>query len=96
MIVALCIAAALAAAESETGYINASLELEGRLLDQRFVELAPGGGQSLCVAVRLPGGKRELRFHSLDARGLDARPKHVIPVLEDVIAYGLLREDYVP
>jgi hypothetical protein len=80
---------AIGSPAGDASYFDASLQFEGKLLDQRFVELVPGGDQSLCVALRLQGGRRELRLYSLEGGRLDATPSHVIPVLEDVIAYGL-------
>jgi hypothetical protein len=69
-------------------YVDSSLELEGRLLDHRFLELEPGGPPTLVLAVGLAGGRRELRLHPLGRRGFAAEPERTIEVLEDVVAYS--------
>ena len=69
-------------------YDDASLELEGELLDHRFIDLGVSGPTFLCIALRLEDNTRELRFHELGQRALDTTPTHTIPVLEDVLAYG--------
>lgn len=75
--------------ENETvRYDDASLELDGDLLDHRFIDLDGEGTTLLCIALRLKDGTRELRFHELGPRALDTTPTHTIPVLEDILAYG--------
>lgn len=73
--------------ESGPGHSDASLEFEGELLDHRFVDLNGSGQLSLCVAIRLPGGRRQLRIHSPSRRGYQAEEPQTISVLEDVLAY---------
>jgi hypothetical protein len=69
-------------------YDDVSLDLDGDLLDHRFVDLKGDGVLSLCLAVRMAGGERELRLHTLGASGFDPEPARTIRVLEDVTAYG--------
>ncbi len=86
---ALLIACApVGSAAAEVRYIDATLELEGSLLDQRIVDLLGDGEQSLCLALRKPGGERELRIYGITSRGLSAAPVFSVPVLEDVTAFG--------
>lgn len=93
MIATLLLATALASPAPLEGdavrYDDASLELDGELLDHRFVDLDGDGRPSLCLALHLSGGTRELRLHEPAGRGFEAKPHLTIPVLEDVLAYGL-------
>ncbi len=104
MIVDLSIA--LVAAMSETGadasHRDASIDVEGAVLDARFEDIDGDGTRELLLAVRPTGtDRRELRIHSLVPGGrsasgsLSLQSERIIPVLPDVIAYGLadVRED---
>jgi len=92
MIATLLLATALASPAPEGGdavrYDDASLELDGELLDHRFVDLDGDGRPSLCLALRRVDGTRVLRFHEPGERGFEAKTFLSIPVLEDVLAYG--------
>lgn len=75
-------------AHADVSFVEQVLELDGKLLDQRFVDWDGDGTSSLCLAVRLPGGRRELRFHDFKGARLETEPTKVVSVLEDVTAYG--------
>jgi len=77
--------------DAESAYHDASMDLDGELLSAHFTDVVGDARAELCVAVRTAErGKRELRFHALDRRGLLERvPFRVVPVFPDVVAYGL-------
>lgn len=85
MIAALCLALSLGGA---SGYVDASLEFEGELLDFRFVDIDGDGATELVVALLHSDGRRRLQIHEQGGRGFAAQSAHEIDVLEDVIAYG--------
>ena len=85
----LLVSAAFAASvQANVSFVEQVLELDGKLLDQRFVDWNGDGSLSLFLAVRLPGGRRELRLHDYDGVRLAPEPTKVVSVLEDVTAYG--------
>ena len=89
---ALAFALALAArapAGDAAHYVDASLDLDGELLSWRFVDLDRDGQVELVLAVRPPSGARELRVHAVSAERVDPRPRQVVPVLDDVVAFGV-------
>jgi len=91
MIVGLGVAVALAAVGAgglEAGHVDASLEFDGEILDQRFLDIDGDGRDSLCVALRRRDGRRELRILEPRRHGFDSKPEHVVSVLEDVLAYA--------
>lgn len=79
-------------------YIDASLTFEERLLGQQFVDLDGGRYKTLCVALGLADGGRELRLYPQNARGLDVANVRSISILEDVLAYSFadVREEEGP
>jgi len=85
MIAALCLAASLGGA---SGYVDASLEFEGELLNYQFVDIDGNGTSELVVALLQDGGRRRLQVHAQGGRGFEATHLHQVDVLEDVIAYG--------
>jgi FG-GAP-like repeat len=85
MIAALCLAASLGGA---SGYVDASLEFEGELLNFQFVDIDADGDSELVVALLQADGRRRLQVHAQGGRGFEAKYLHQIDVLEDVIAYG--------
>lgn len=70
-------------------YVDASLDLDGELLAWRFVDLDRDGRTELILAVRPPSGTRELRVHALGSERIEPLPRQVIPVLDDVVAFGV-------
>jgi len=76
------------AAPPEVRFVDASIDLTDELLDHRFVDVDQDGRTELCLAVRVADGTRELRVHELEATRVAPTPRHVIPVMEDVLAYG--------
>jgi hypothetical protein len=87
---------AVAGESTESGdvvYAMQRIDVEGRLLDVRFVDMDGDGRKDLVVAVRAqrPGlaPRRELRLHPMAADGtLATEPSLVLPVPDDVIVYG--------
>ncbi len=82
---------AAAPSEADFGLRDASIDVEGRLLDARFEDVDSDGRLELLLVVRREAGRRrEIRIHPLTPEGVFARtPTSVVPVLDDVIAYGL-------
>ena len=69
-------------------YVDSSIEFEGQLLNHRFVDLDGDGRMSLCVALRNPQGRRELRIYEANRRGFDPGVFREVPVHPDVLAFG--------
>ena len=90
LLVPLLTLAVAAGGEPEVVYRDESIDVVGKLLDARFVDIEDDGTPELVLAVRPEGAdRRELRIYTLDARGvLSASPSRVVPVLKDVTAYG--------
>ena len=82
------IALAAAAGSGEARYVDASLELEARILSVRFVDVDADGREELCLAVRDADGSRELRFHRMEAARIEPEPFRRVTVLDDALAYG--------
>ncbi len=87
MKIALLVLLASLGGEPETLHVDASLELDGRLLSWEAVRGLPGGGMDLVLAVQRRGA-RELRIHAVEAERVDPVPRRVVPMLEDVVAWG--------
>jgi hypothetical protein len=73
----------------EVYYVDSSLDLDGRLLSFGFVDLRGDGRRDLVLAVRVPAGHRELRVHPLREGRLASEPETTVPVLDDVLAWGV-------
>lgn len=73
----------------EAHFVDASLDLDGLLLSWRAVDLAGDARRELALAVRTAGGRRELRIHRMGDERIDPEPLHVVPILEDVLAWGV-------
>lgn len=76
------------ALSTDVHYVDASLDLDGVLLDHRFADFDGDGALELCLALRLADGTRELRIHEIEATRIAPTPMRTIPVLEDVLAYS--------
>lgn len=72
----------------EVVHVDASLELDGRLLSWDSVRGLPGGEHDLVLALR-KDGVRELRVHAIEAQRVDPVPRLVVPMLDDVVAWGV-------
>lgn len=77
---------------NDSFYVDASLELTGRLLDWKAVDDLAGAAaplsRDLVLAVRTARG-RELRVHSVHPNGIDPKPRRTVVMLKDVIAWGV-------
>ncbi len=74
-------------------FVPLAVEVGGRLLDVRFVDMDGDDRRDAVLAVEAtdPGQppRREIHIHAMDAGGaLPVAPSQVIPVLDDVIVYG--------
>lgn len=79
----------------EVRHVDASLDLDGTLLDRRFLDLDGDGRLELAFTLRTPRGARELRVHRIGAERVEPEPFVSVPMLEDVLAVGFaeVRED---
>ncbi len=75
--------------DAEAHFIDASLEFEGELLGWKAVDPDGDGRFELAIAVLTKSGDRELRFHRLEMAKVAANPHIVVPMLDDVMAWGL-------
>jgi len=71
----------------ESHYVDVSLPVEGALLAAEFVDVDLDGRDEVVLAVRTPGGTRELRIHDVTPEAVSRTPRRTIRVLEDVIAW---------
>jgi hypothetical protein len=74
---------------NESYFVDASLPVEGRLLAAEFADLDLDGRDEVVLAVRLPGGVRELRVHDFGAQTLARTPRTVLRVPTDAIAWAV-------
>ncbi|MHC5210936.1 MAG: FG-GAP repeat domain-containing protein [Planctomycetota bacterium] len=77
----------------EVSFVDQRLDVDGLLLDSRFIDMDGNGRRDLVMAVRAqrPGlaPRRELRIHAMLPEGTVApEPSLVLPVPDDVIVYG--------
>ncbi|MEM8710245.1 MAG: VCBS repeat-containing protein, partial [Planctomycetota bacterium] len=71
----------------DASYIDASVRVDGLILDWSFVDIEGDGAKELGLAVRTPRGKRELRFHRMTKTSVEPEPFRTIPILKDIIAW---------
>jgi hypothetical protein len=92
IVLSLCVLGAQSALANDSFYVDASLEPTGKLLGWQAVDGLPGAlaplARDLVLAVRTAEG-RELRVHALRSDGIDPTPRHTVPMLKDVIAWGV-------
>jgi hypothetical protein len=74
--------------DSDSTYVDASVELAGELLNMAFIDVDQDGQEELCLALRMEAGGRELHLHRIEGTRIPPRPYQVIPVLEETLAYG--------
>ena len=75
------------ATTAETSFIDASIILDGDLLDWAFVDIDLDGQDEVVLSTRKPGGGRELRFHRMDAKSVEQAPYQTIRALDDIVAW---------
>ncbi|QDV08304.1 FG-GAP repeat protein [Planctomycetes bacterium Poly30] len=73
----------------DASYIDASVRIDGSLLDWQFVDIEGDGPKELGLAVRTDRGERELRFHRMTAKAIEPEPFRTIPILKDIIAWTI-------
>jgi hypothetical protein len=71
----------------DASYIDASVRIDGLLLDWEFVDIEGDGVQELAMSVRTPRGTRELQLHRMTVKSIEPKPYRVIPILKDIIAW---------
>lgn len=72
---------------TDASYIDASVRIDGLLLDWAFVDIEADGATELAVSVRTLRGKRELHLHRMTRKSIEPEPFRVIPILKDIIAW---------
>lgn len=77
------------ASSNDASFIDASVRVDGILLDWTFVDIEGDGAKELGLSVRTPRGERELRFHRMTAQSIDPEPFRTIPILKDIIAWTI-------
>lgn len=84
-------AALLPETGADASHREASMDVDGTVLDARFADADGDGVNELWIAVRPEGSdRRELRVHRLTRDGVPARtPSRTVPLLGDVVAWGL-------
>lgn len=78
---------AAALTPQESHFIDASLPVDGTLLDARFLDVDLDGRDEVVLAVRTPSGARELRIHDVAEESVARAPRRTIRVLDDVVAW---------
>ena len=75
------------AVAADASFVDASVRVEGSVLDWHFVDVEGDGPIELCVALRTPEGARELQLHRCSGRAIDPDPFRRIPILKDIVAW---------
>ena len=73
-------------------FVDASLELEARLLNWRVVRGLGRKGSSardLVLTLLLDDGSRELRLHDLTTAGVAKEPRVKVSIMQDYTAWGV-------
>lgn len=74
-------------APGDASYIDASVRIDGLLLDWAFVDVDGDGMDELVLSARTPRGDRELHLHKMSAKKIDPEPYQTIPMLKDIVAW---------
>ncbi|MEM9799666.1 MAG: VCBS repeat-containing protein [Planctomycetota bacterium] len=77
----------LAGLGGEASYVDASVRVDGTLLDWHFVDVEGDGKNELGVAIRTPRGRRELHLFRTSPTSIEREPYRKIPILDDIIAW---------
>ncbi|MEM9379111.1 MAG: VCBS repeat-containing protein [Planctomycetota bacterium] len=71
----------------EASYVDASVRVEGELLDWSFVDVDQDGQAELALSLRSPRGDRELQLHRTTAVSIDPKPFREIAMLKDIVSW---------
>ncbi len=71
----------------DASYIDASVRVDGELLDWAFVDIDGDGNDELALSTRTPRGARELRLHKMTSKRISPEPYQTIPMLKDIVAW---------
>lgn len=80
-------ASAQSASSGDASYIDASVRVDGLILDWAFVDVDLDGKDELALSTRTPRGERELRLHRMGPKSVDPKPYATIPILKDIVAW---------
>lgn len=79
--------AAPIAAPGDTSYVDASVRVDGTLLDWAFVDVDEDGQDELVLSARTSRGEREIHLHRVRKSSVEPEPYTTIPVLDDIVAW---------
>ncbi len=71
----------------DASFIDASVRVDGKVLDWRFVDVEGDGQVELAISLRTPSGSRELQLFRCSERAIEPEPFRKIPVLKDIVAW---------
>lgn len=71
----------------DASYVDASVRVEGTLLDWAFVDVDEDGRDELVLSSRSPRGDREIKLYRVTKRMVSPEPYATIPVLNDIVAW---------
>ncbi|MDG1491753.1 MAG: VCBS repeat-containing protein [Planctomycetota bacterium] len=80
-------AASAVAGGGDASFIDASVRVEGTVLDWRFVDVERDGQVELALSLRTPTGSRELQLFRCSAQAIEPEPYRKIPVLKDIVSW---------
>lgn len=72
---------------ADASFVDASVRVEGSILDWRFVDVELDGELELAISLRTPTGARELQLHRCASNAIEPDPFRRIPILEDIVAW---------
>ena len=87
MIAAALLMTATLGPAGDTSYVDASVRVDGTLLDWTFVDVDEDGRDELALSARNPRGDRELHLHRVRDTSVEPEPYVTIPVLDDIVAW---------
>ena len=71
----------------EASYVDASVRVEGELLDWSFVDVDGDDQAELALSLRTPRGERELQLHRTTASSIDPKPFQKVAMLKDIVSW---------
>jgi hypothetical protein len=87
ILLASLLGAAALAGGGDASFIDASVRVDGKVLDWRFVDVEGDGPIELAISLRTPSGSRELQLFRCSERAIEPEPFRKIPILKDIVAW---------
>jgi len=79
--------AAALAGGGDASFIDASVRVDGKVLDWRFLDVEGDGPIELAISLRTPSGSRELQLFRCSERAIEPEPFRKVPILKDIVAW---------